>query len=89
MSELTRTRVKPISDLLLDNEPAKSLIKDNKISDRSKHIDVHFHFVRERFNNSEYQVRHVASKDNLADICTKALPRLTLELLSQQIRLAS
>jgi hypothetical protein len=86
---MTGTGVKPTSDLLVDNEPAESLIKDNKISDQSKHIDVHFHFVRERFVKGEYQVRHVASKDNLADICTKALPRLTLELLGRQIRLAS
>jgi hypothetical protein len=89
LGELTGTGVKLTSDLLVDNEPAESLIKDNKISDWSKHIDVHFHFVRERFIKGEYQVRHVASKDNLADICTKALPRLTLALLGQQIRSAS
>jgi hypothetical protein len=89
LSELTGTEVKPMSDLLVDNDPAESLVKDNKISDWSKHIDVHFHFVRERFNKGEYQVRHVASKDNLADICTKALPRPTLELLGQQIRSAN
>jgi transposase InsO family protein len=88
LGELIGIGVKPTSDLLVDNEPAESLIKDNKISDRSKHIDVHFHFVRERFIKGEYQVRHVASKDNLADVCTKALPRPTLELLGQQIRSA-
>jgi hypothetical protein len=69
LSELTGTEVKPMSDLLVDNDPAES--------------------VRERFNKGEYQVRHVASKDNLADICTKALPRPTLELLGQQIRSAN
>jgi hypothetical protein len=88
LGELIGIGVKPTSDLLVDNEPAESLIKDNKISDRSKHIDVHFHFVRERFIKGEYHVRHVASKDNLADVCTKALPRPTLELLGQQIRSA-
>jgi hypothetical protein len=88
LSELAGTGVKLTSDLLVDNEPAESLIKDNKISDWLKHIDVHFHFVRERFHKGEYQVRHVASKDNLADICTKVLPRPTLELLGQQIRSA-
>jgi hypothetical protein len=89
LGELTGSGVKPTSDLLVDNEPAESLIKDNKISDRSKHIDVYFHFVRERFIKGEYQVRHVASKDNLADICTKALPRPTLELLGQKVRSAN
>jgi hypothetical protein len=89
LGELTGSGVKPTSDLLVDNEPAESHIEDNKISDWSKHIDVHFHFVRERFIKGEYQVRHVASKDNLADICTKALPQPTLELLGQQVRSAN
>jgi hypothetical protein len=86
LGKLTGTGVKPTSDLLVDNKHAESLIKDNKISDRSKHVDVHSHFVQECFTKGEYQVRHVASKDNLADVSTKALPPPTLELLSQQIR---
>jgi hypothetical protein len=65
-----------------------AVIKDNKISYRSKNINVHYYFVRERFIKGEYQMRHVASKDNLADVCTKALTRPNLELLSQQIRSA-
>jgi hypothetical protein len=54
LSELTGTGVKPTSDLLVDNEAAESLMKDNKISDRLKHINVHFYFVRERFIKGEY-----------------------------------
>ena len=71
--------------LLVDNQAAMSLIQDSKISARSKHIAVHYHFVRERYHNNEFVIEHVASKDNLADLCTKALPLPLLTDLKSRI----
>jgi hypothetical protein len=84
LGELTGTGLKPMSDLLVGNKPAESLIKDNKTSDRSKHIDVHFHFVQEHFIKGEYQVQHVASKDNLADFAPKPCPNLLWSFLANR-----
>ncbi|KAH3957096.1 hypothetical protein HBH51_231200 [Parastagonospora nodorum] len=71
--------------LMVDNEPALSLIKDHRISNRSKHINVHYHFVRERFVLGDYTIEHVRSADNLADIGTKSLPRPLLDDLRSRI----
>jgi transposase InsO family protein len=71
--------------LLVDNEPALSLIRDHRLNQRSKHINVHYHFVRERYLDDEYDIQHVSSANNLADIGTKALPRPTLKLLTDRI----
>ncbi|KAH4606440.1 hypothetical protein HBH82_108000 [Parastagonospora nodorum] len=71
--------------LMVDNEPALSLIKDHRISNRSKHINVHYHFVRERFVLGDYAIEHVRSADNLADIGTKSLPRPLLDELRGHI----
>lgn len=65
--------------LLVDNEPAMSLIRDRKVNQRSKHINVHYHFVREQYLDGAYKLGHVGSADNLADVCTKALPKPALE----------
>jgi hypothetical protein len=39
-----------------------------------KHVKVDYHFVRERVGMNQLDVRHISSKDQLADIMTKALP---------------
>ena len=42
---------------------------------RTKHIDVRYHFVRERIAKGCVRVDYVATAENVADIITKALPR--------------
>jgi histone deacetylase 1/2 len=41
---------------------------------RTKHIEVDFHFVRERVAQKLLQIKFISSKDQLADIFTKPLP---------------
>lgn len=77
--------VTPLCRLLVNNKPAIALIRDQKLNPRSKHIHVHYHFVRERFLAGDFDIEHVQSGDNLADLCTKALPRPTLEKLDTRI----
>ena len=72
--------------LLVDNEAALTLICDRKTTQRSKHITVHYHFVRERFLDGEFTVEYIISHDNLANICTKALPLQTLGRIIDRIR---
>lgn len=74
--------------LLVDNQPAMTIISDRKITARSKHIAVHYHFVRDRYLKGDFDLDHVASKDNLADVCTKALPLPTLTYLMGIVRSA-
>ena len=42
---------------------------------RTKHIDVRYHFVRERIQKGSVRVDYVPTSENVADIFTKALPR--------------
>ena len=42
---------------------------------RTKHIDVRYHFVRERIQKGSVRVDYVPTSDNVVDIFTKALPR--------------
>jgi hypothetical protein len=60
--------------LLCDNNGAKSLFSDPTHHSRSKHIDIHHHFVCEHVEDSSISVWRVPSYDNIADIFTKALP---------------
>ena len=57
-----------------DNQSAIQFAKNSGFHARSKHIDIQYHFVREKIISNEITIPYCASEDNLADIFTKALP---------------
>jgi hypothetical protein len=61
--------------LHIDNKGALSITKDAKDHSRTKHIDIQHHFIRELVQRGTVIPRYVKSKDNRADVLTKALPR--------------
>ena len=61
--------------LYVDNQSAIQLVRNPVFHKRTKHIDVHFHFIREKLNEKELIVEYVPSVNQRADIFTKALPR--------------
>ncbi len=54
-----------ISSILLVNNPVYHA--------RTKHIKVHYHFIREKVLAKEIDLIHVSTEDQIADIFTKAL----------------
>jgi len=58
---------------------AISIAKNDQINDRTKHIDVHYHKVREEYRKGTFELLYVPSVQNLADIRTKALLKPTHE----------
>ncbi|XP_034245502.1 secreted RxLR effector protein 161-like [Thrips palmi] len=58
-----------------DNQGAIGLAKDadRNVSERSKHIDVQFHYCREMQQLGVVKFQYVKSNENVADIFTKAL----------------
>ena len=63
-----------------DSQSAIALAKNPIIrGGRSKHIDVHFHFVRDYIADGRICLEYCSTKDNVADLLTKPLPRPTLD----------
>jgi hypothetical protein len=60
-------------ELCTDNTGAISLVNDPLSLDRSKHIDVIYHDVRERVACGQVKFLQVPSSENVADIFTKPL----------------
>ncbi len=61
--------------ILSDNQGSIALSKNPGHHDRTKHIDVKHHFVRERVADGTITLEHVGTNDMAADVLTKALVR--------------
>jgi hypothetical protein len=57
------------------NKSAISLIKNPVHHDRTKHIDVKYHYVRECADRGQIDVQFIGTVEQLGDILTKALGR--------------
>lgn len=66
---------------LLDNLSAIRLVKNPEFHKRSKHIDIRYHFIREKFENNFFSLEHVTTTEMIADIFTKALPKQRFQYL--------
>lgn len=67
------------TEIRIDNKSAIELAKNPVNHERSKHIDVRFHFIRDQVKKGSVELVHVASRDQVADIFTKPLPTVLLE----------
>ena len=61
--------------LFIDNTAAEQLCKNPVYHDRSKHVDIKYHFIRDRIKEGEIEVLRVATYGQLADLLTKSLSR--------------
>ena len=58
-----------------DNNGAIELSKNVKYHNRTKHIDISFHFTCERIYPKEIMVTYCPTNDMISDIMTKGLPK--------------
>ncbi|XP_047318270.1 secreted RxLR effector protein 161-like [Impatiens glandulifera] len=72
-------------EIRVDNKSAIELARNLVHHERSKHIDVRFYFIREHVKESNVQLSHVVSRDQVADIFTKALPTVLFENFKRMI----
>jgi hypothetical protein len=66
---MVKIKFTPVT-LHCDNQGALALAKNPVQHQRSKHIDIHYHFVRSEVQRGLLHLLYVTSKDNLADIFT-------------------
>ena len=71
--------------LKVDNKSAIALMKNPVHHDRSKHIDVKFHFIRDCCDRKLIDVEFVGTEFQLGDILTKALGRNRFQELRDEI----
>jgi len=66
-------------DLYCDNQGAIASCKNPVQHQRSKHIDIKYHFIRSEFQNGVLNLMYVPTADNVADVFTKPVSRTRLD----------
>jgi hypothetical protein len=65
-----------------DSQSAIYLTKDQMFHERTKHIDVRYHFIRGVIAEGDVMVYKINTRDNFADMLTKPVPGAKFELCS-------
>jgi hypothetical protein len=75
--------------LWCDNIGAKYLSANPVFHARTKHIEVDYHFVRERVARRLLDIEFISTRDQVADGFTKPLPVRQLEMFKNNLNLRS
>ena len=71
--------------ILCDNAAAITLSDNDTIHERSKHIGLRYHFIRDEKSKKHIHVKWIKSQQQQADILTKALDRTIFERLRDKL----
>ena len=77
-----------ITDLVIlycDNTSAINISKNPVMHAKTKHIAINYHYLRELVEDKEVKMEYVNTKEQIADIFTKPLPKEAHEYLKGKL----
>lgn len=58
-----------------DNQGSLALANSHMQNQRSKHIDIRYHYIRSEIESKTIELKYIPTQDNLADIFTKPVSK--------------
>ena len=79
-------KVKQPITMMEDNNSCIKICENHEMHQRTKHIDLRYHFIRDAIEHQIVKIEKVNSEDNVADIFTKPLARIKFQRLRNMLR---
>jgi hypothetical protein len=73
------------SEVFCDNQSTVAVVKNGIKGERTKHVDVKYHFVTETVERGDVHLKWIPTAEQQADIFTKALAQPAFEQLRSQL----
>jgi transposase InsO family protein len=70
--------------LQTDSQSSMKLITNQKFSNRSKHIDTKYHYVKHLVESGEVELKYCSTDENIADMMTKPLGAIKLKKFTER-----
>ena len=68
-----------------DNSSAINMSKNPIMHSNTKHIPIKYHYIREQVSQKAVRLEYIDTKEQIADIFTKPLPKEAFEHLRQKM----
>ena len=73
LSELRQDMSSPTT-LHVNNQSAMAIVRNPEFHERTKHIDVHYHYIRQVIDDGTMRLAYTLTQEQVVDILTKGLP---------------
>ena len=74
LNEIDVEKVEPVT-LFVDNQSTIAIANDPIRNQRTKHIDIKYHFIRSEIKNGRIAMKNVPSQENMAAVFTKPMTK--------------
>jgi hypothetical protein len=65
--------------ILCGNHRCIKMIENLLFHDRSKHIEIHYHYIRDMVQRGALKLQYISTDEQVADVLTKPLSRVKFE----------
>ena len=71
--------------ILCDNQSCIKMTKNPVFHDRSKHIKIRYHYIRDMVQRVALKLQYVSMDEQVADVLTKPLSRVKFEHFQEKL----
>ena len=74
-----------VTDILCDNQNCIKMTKNPMLHDKSKHIEVRYHYIRYMVHKGAIKLKYVPTKEEVADVLTTPLSRVKFDYFRDKL----